>query len=112
MKAWDFDAVVYDGAVYCVECVPRRAKAEETAPNLCLPRARRLPYLFEVRRAPRLYGAHKGRHRIRTTTRQIRRLNEGAPLLGPYLYRGVSGIYEGGERGTRAARRPPSRVRS
>lgn len=32
MKAWDFDAVVYDGAVYCVECVPRKAKAEETAP--------------------------------------------------------------------------------
>ena len=22
MKAWDFDAVVYDGAVYCVECLP------------------------------------------------------------------------------------------
>lgn len=22
MKAWEFDAVIYNGAVYCIECLP------------------------------------------------------------------------------------------
>jgi hypothetical protein len=22
MKAWDFEAVAYDGAIYCVDCLP------------------------------------------------------------------------------------------
>ena len=28
MKAWDYDAVVYDGAVYCVDCLPDGVVAE------------------------------------------------------------------------------------
>ena len=28
MKAWDFDAVTYNGAAYCVECLPEGVKPE------------------------------------------------------------------------------------
>ena len=28
MKAWNYDAVVYDGQVFCVECLPARVDPE------------------------------------------------------------------------------------
>jgi hypothetical protein len=31
MKAWDYEAVVYDGAVYCVDCLPEGVDAESDA---------------------------------------------------------------------------------
>jgi len=32
MKSFDFEAVVYDGAVYCVECCPVDVESEDVAP--------------------------------------------------------------------------------
>lgn len=32
MKSYDFDAVTYDGAVYCCECVPVDANPEDIFP--------------------------------------------------------------------------------
>ena len=32
MKSFDFEAVVYDGAVYCVECCPVDVEDEDVAP--------------------------------------------------------------------------------
>ena len=32
MKAWDYDAVVYDGAVYCNECCPVDIESDEVTP--------------------------------------------------------------------------------
>jgi len=29
MKSYDFDAVIYDGEVYCVECLPQAPKGYE-----------------------------------------------------------------------------------
>ena len=29
MKSWEFDAVVYDGEIYCVECLPEEARIKE-----------------------------------------------------------------------------------
>ena len=29
MKAWDFEAVVYDGSVYCVECLPAGVSVDD-----------------------------------------------------------------------------------
>jgi hypothetical protein len=31
MHAWDYDAVVYDGATYCVECLPTGVHVENDA---------------------------------------------------------------------------------
>lgn len=32
MKSFDYNAVTYDGAVYCTECVPEGVKDEEVDP--------------------------------------------------------------------------------
>jgi hypothetical protein len=32
MKGWDFDAVTYDGAVYCCECCPVPIDHEDVTP--------------------------------------------------------------------------------
>ena len=29
MKAWDYNAVTYDGAVYCIGCLPKGVKEED-----------------------------------------------------------------------------------
>ena len=32
MKSWEYEAVVYDGAVYCVECCPFPTDSDEVFP--------------------------------------------------------------------------------
>lgn len=32
MRAFEFDAVVYDGAVYCLDCLPEGADTDESYP--------------------------------------------------------------------------------
>ena len=32
MKSFDYEAVVYDGAVYCVDCCPVDVESEDVSP--------------------------------------------------------------------------------
>jgi len=32
MKSWDYEAVVYDGDIYCVECLPKGVSVEDAYP--------------------------------------------------------------------------------
>jgi len=32
MKSYDYDAVVYEGAVYCVECLPEGVSTDDASP--------------------------------------------------------------------------------
>lgn len=54
MKSWDYEAVTFDGDIYCTGCVPENADKEEISPVFASdewagphPRCGKCGYVFE-----------------------------------------------------------------